>query len=176
VSILNSDQITSGRVSLISRGEASTLKFRGISFPNSAFTEVISSLVVEGKGALDFGSEDSDYGHGPRFLLLGDLVIGNNSTLQISDWQDGRDHLLVWKYSQHLEDALKKIEFLGYDRSSVHIKAPHTGDYHKDKDYWEISATYVPEPATYGGFLVASTVSLSLLRRRLKACRGRTPA
>jgi len=154
------------KISLISRGKSSTLKFRWDT--QSEIHENLHSVIVEGNGAIDFGSRDTDYVRGGRFLYLdGDLIIGADSILQIIDWQDGRDHLLVSKSSVYLEDALKKIEFIGYDHNNIHLE-------NYNGSYWAISAT--PEPATYGGLLVAGTVSLSLLRRRLKACLGRSPA
>jgi len=95
------------------------------------------------------------------------LIIGDGSTLRIHGWRDKRDYILVRKNSVHLEDALKKIEFKGYDRNNIHLE-------NYNNAYWGISAT--PESATYGSLLVASTVSLSLLRRRIKACLGRSPS
>jgi len=166
VSISRPEQIADHvRVSLISRGGlTSILRFQrdgGKEYLHETFRE----LFVEGKGEFDFGSGHIE--HETRFLFLGDLIIGDDSILSIINWKYKRDHLLVRKDSVHLDEALKKIMFGGYVFNKVQKE-----DY--DSNFWEI--TPLPEPATYGGLLVASTVSLSLLRRRLKACLGRSPS
>jgi len=168
ISLRNEQIADHARVSLISRGaRASKLSF---SWPRQAKStqETFHELVVEGKGEVQF-----DIAGGKHFLYLDDLIIGDDSQLQILNWEDGRDYLLVKKTSVHLEDAIKKIAFRNYYDTKAYIKAAHIEDY--DDVYWAISIAPVPEPATYGGLLVAGTVSLSLLRRRLKSCRGRPP-
>jgi len=160
VGIYDHEQIANHvRASLISRGKVSTLKFGGSIYPGRTLNETIHELVVEGNGAIDFGSTDSDSVHGPRFLYLDDLIIGNGSTLQILGWRDKRDYLLVRKNSWNLEDALKKIEFDGYNRNNIHKE-----DF--NRDYWAISAA--PEPSTYGILLIAIAAALPLLRNRLR--------
>jgi len=154
--IYNHEQIANHvRVSLISRGKASALKFGGAIYPGSRLNETIHELVVEGNGAIDFGSQDSNAMHGQRFLYLDYLKVGYDSALTILGWKDKRDYLLVRKNSAHLEDALKKIEFNGYDRNNIHKE-----DY--NSDYWAISAA--PEPATYGLLLTAVATALPLFR------------
>jgi len=167
VDIYQDEQIANHvRVVLSSRGDASTLRFRWSSIDKRTFTETLHELVIEGNGAIDFGSRDGSL-HEARFFYLDDLIIGDRSTLQVIDWQDGHDHLLVRKDSVHLEDALKKIKFMGYDHNKL-----QKGDY--DSNFWEI--TPFPEPATYGSLFMAGTVSLSLLRRRQKARLGSSPS
>jgi len=146
------------RVSLISKkGTQSTLRFHG-KF-QTALTETIHELVVEGNGTINFGVTDSDAQHGNRFLYLDDLIIESDSALTILGWKDKRDYLLVRKDSAHLEDALKKIAFTGYDRNNIHKE-----DF--NRDYWAISAA--PEPATYGLLLAAIAAALPLFRNRLR--------
>jgi len=159
VRIFRNEQIANHvRVSLISKkGTQSTLRFQG-EF-QADIQETIHELVVEGNGAIDFGSQDSDYVHGPRFLYLDDLNIGYDSTLKILAWKDKRDYLLVRKDSWNLEDALKKIEFAGYNRNNIHKE-----DF--NRDYWAISAT--PEPSTYGALLTAIATAFPLFRNRLR--------
>ncbi|KXU36192.1 hypothetical protein AXK12_03800 [Cephaloticoccus capnophilus] len=166
VYIDKNDQIADhARVSLISYEKASKLNFSA--HIKEQLQETFRELFVEGKGAIDFGSGDRHSEHGRRLLYIDDLIIGDGSTLRIHGWRDKRDYILVRKNSVHLEDALKKIEFKGYDRNNIHLE-------NYNNAYWVISAT--PESATYGSLLVASTVPLSLLRRRIKACLGRSPS
>jgi len=155
--IFSNEQIANHvRVSLISKkGTRSTLGFLG-EF-QTALNETIHELVVRGNGALDFGSADSGAQHGNRFFYFDDLIVESDSTLTILGWKDKRDYLLVRKGSAHLEDALKKIEFNGYDRNNIHKE-------HFNSAYWAISAT--PEPATYGALLAASTIGLTFFRKR----------
>jgi len=157
VHIYDHEQIANHvRVSLTSRGKASSLNFVGSIYPGARLNETIHELVVDGNGAIDFGSQDSNYTHGQRYLYLDDLIVGNFSTLKILGWRDKRDYLLVKKSSWHLEDALKRMEFAGYKRYNIHKESFNW-------EYWAISAT--PEPATYGALLTAVLVSLRLFRK-----------
>jgi len=79
-----------------------------------------------------------------KYLYLDDLLVGQGGSLTVMGWLDGQDFLLVRKDSKGLDDALKKLEFEGYDRNRIHLV-----DF--NKDYWEISAA--PEPVTYGAIL-----------------------
>jgi len=141
------------KISLISRkGKSSVFGFSGSH--SHHVSETISELNVQGNGVVDFQTRGS---YGNRFLRLDDLIVGVNSHLKIRHWSDGRDHLLVRRGSAHLEEALRRIEFEGYDRSRIRLK-------NFDHYYWEISG--IPEPATYGAVFVAVGFGLVLWRKR----------
>jgi len=80
----------------------------------------------------------------------------------VKEWEWGRDHLLVKRDSEYLEESLKRIKFEGYDPNAVHLVG-------YDKDYWEINA--LPEPATYGAALALASLGLCYHRRRQNARR-----
>jgi len=115
-------------------------------------------LIVEGDSMLNFMHADDRYKYySKRFLYLDDMEIKGRGRLFIEEWQEGRDFLLVRKDSKGLVDALRKLEFKGYDRSNIHLV-----DF--NKEYWEISAA--PEPATYGAVLGMLGLAVVVVRRR----------
>jgi len=119
-------------------------------------SEGFHKLFVDGRGVFDFDQTDPrNFLHGQRHLYLDDLEIEKDSRLLVRQWEEGRDHILVRRDSEHLEESLKRIQFEGYDPNAVHLE-----DY--DENYWEINA--MPEPATYGAAL--SLVALGLARYR----------
>jgi len=157
-----SDQISSSStVSLIAYG-ADRSK---IVFAQNKAAEVsqrLHALVTDGLGELIFGDiGDINFPHGERYLYLDDLEIKDSSNLLVTSWAEGRDHLLVRRDSEHLQESLKRMEFEGYDPNAIHLV-----DY--DKDYWEINA--MPEPAAYGAGLVLGALGISYYRRRQRKC------
>jgi len=103
-------------VSLISyTGNASPLRFVSRNYGNRNLQENIKCLVVEGKGVIDFGTEDSKTSHGIRYFYIDDLQVNSSGHLKILAWEEGRDHLLVRKDSKHLHDSLKRLAFEGYN-------------------------------------------------------------
>jgi len=145
------------RVLLQSKGQAySKYELRGEH--QNDITEKFNQLVVDGKGVIDFFEGGQESSHGLREIIIDDLDVTAGSYLLVKEWQDGRDHLLVRKSSEHVHDSLGRIEFENHDTRSVNLR-----DY--DKDYWEIYAL-VPEPTTYGAVFGAAGLSLVLLRGR----------
>jgi len=128
---------------------------------SSGVSERIGRLVIDYSGIIDFDAGNNDY-HLQRSFYINDLIINPHSSLTIFGWQEGRDHLLVKRDSAHLEDALTKMIFKGYDQSNIHLES-------FDKDYWEISAT--PEPSTYGAILGAAGLILWAWRRKIEPYR-----
>jgi len=94
------------------------------------------------------------------YIKLDDLIVAEGAHLTVVGWEEGRDFLLVRKSSQHLADALRKMEFNGYDRNNIHLE-----DY--DSEYWSIEAA--PEPAVCGAALGAAGLGLWRWRRRKSA-------
>jgi len=122
--------------------------------------------VVEKKCRLEFGHNTDRIDS--RFLYLDNLIIKEDSLLSVVGWIDGVDHLLVRRDSAHLADALKKIQFAGYDPKTVNRR-----DF--NSDYWELYAE-LPEPAVYGAILGGLGTALALWskRRRIgRNCEGR---
>jgi len=166
VRILRNEQIGNGsRVSLISSGnQASELQFNHLdALP--WINESISELYVEGKGAVDFASNLDAPSYLQSTLTVKDLIITEGSTLLVRNWVDGRNRFLVSKNNSHAADALRKIDFIGYDRRTVGMRDYNTS-------YWEIFAI-APEPSTYGALSAAGILSLTLLRK-LRTKRYRT--
>jgi len=156
IGVFHSNQISdSSTLTLKSnQGDYSTFYFSSQHAQN--ISEKIHKLVVDGGAVLNFDqSSPRHFPHGQRHLYLDDLEIKEGSTLFVKEWAEGRDHILVRRDSEHLEESLKRMHFEGYDPNAVHLE-----DY--DKDYWEINA--MPEPATYGAGL--SLVALGLARYR----------
>jgi|GEM_PF-704811 len=140
-------------------------KTGGSFYLSNQFTETISEklsaiVVSVARGMVIFGSDDSSYfPHGQKHLYLDDLEIKEGSTLLITDWAEGRDHLLVRRDSEHLEESLKRILFNGYDPNAIHLEG-------YNDEYWEINGA--PEPATYGAGLMLGVLGLVRYRRRLR--------
>jgi len=115
-------------------------------------------LVVEGGSILNFCHYDEARTYkSKRYLYLDDIDISQDGSLIVKEWSEGRDFLLVRKGSNGLDDALKKLEFEGYDRNNIHLV-----DY--NKDYWEISAA--PEPAIFGAIFGLAGLAVVVVRRR----------
>jgi len=90
--------------------------------------------------------------------MLDDLEITAGSLLKIKGWADKRDFFLVRKDSAHLDAALKRIDFVGYDRRTI-------GKRNYNKDYWEIYAV-LPEPSAYGVALLGVGLGVVCWSRR----------
>jgi len=162
VRILLSEQIAnSSRVSLISKngGPTSELHFNYHLTPKR-IKESFRELYVEGKGVINFSASSKDreipldY---ESILYLEDLIIAKGSKLRVDGWVEEHTRFLVSKHSKHLDDALKKVDFRGYDRKTV-------GKREFDANYWEIYAQ-LPEAATYGAILTGSALGIAILRR-----------
>jgi len=160
VRILRHEQIGNfSRVSLISlKDRASELQFNhrdGFSY----IQEGIGALYVEGKGVVDFVSNfDVPSSQYRSTLSVKDLIITEGSTLFVRNWVDGRNHFLVSKNNSHAADALRKIDFIGYDRRTVAMR-------NYDQYHWEIFAV-APEASTYGAWIAGSVLAFTLWRRR----------
>ncbi|WP_156469213.1 PEP-CTERM sorting domain-containing protein [Cephaloticoccus primus] len=127
-----------------------------IEYNNRSITNTIHQIRVEKYGIVNFG-RPSLRGDAQRFLYLDDLIISDGGTLAVRYWKEGRDFLLVRKDSAHLNDALKKMEFEGYDRNAIHLV-------NYNKDYWSISST--PEPSTCGAIFGVLGLGVSVCRRK----------
>jgi len=150
---------SSSKIYLTAKGSRpSTLYFSRQT--SSCITQKLNSIIVDGVGAINFEEfGDTTFPHGQRHLFLDDLEIKEGSGLFVREWAEGRDHILVRRDSEHLQESLKRIQFEGYDPNAVHLE-----DY--DKDYWEINA--MPEPATYGAGLIVGALGIAYYRRRQK--------
>jgi len=160
VRLLRNEQIGNySRVSLIAAGNrASELQFNHLD-GLADIKESIGELHVEGKGAIDFVSNlDAPSPLFRSTLNVKDLTITKGSTLLVRNWVEGRNHFIVSKSSAHVADALRKIDFIGYDRRTVGMR-----EY--GPNYWEIFAV-APEPSTYGAFLAAIVLGGALTRKR----------
>jgi len=154
--LIEKGQLVFHRSDQLSKTSSVTLKDNAVFiyslYYNHSITNTFKNLVVEEGGIIQFEHKQEANSLNPKYYLyLDDLIINNGGLLTIKDWQDGRDFLLVRKTSQHLTDALKKMEFKGYNPADIHLR-----DY--NSDYWQISA--LPEPTTYGA--IVSTVGLVL--------------
>jgi len=121
----------------------------------------LKKLTVDGAGVISF--DHLSVFKFKKYLYLDDLVVGKGGRVTVMGWLDGQDFLLVRKNSKGLTDAIKKLEFRGYDRSRIHLV-------NFNKDYWEISAA--PEPATYGAILGVIGLGVGLWRGRRRADRA----
>jgi len=117
------------------------------------------SLIVEGRGAISFGS--SGWHKAKRYIYLDELVIEGKGYLDVVEWAPERDYILVRKTMDKaaLDAALAKIHFKGWAPGRTHLE-----DY--NKDFWEISG--LPEPAAYGAVLGAVGLACWQWRRRFK--------
>jgi len=102
----------------------------------------LKKLTIDGKGVIAF--DHLSVFKFKKYLYLDDLLVNQGGSLTVTGWLDSQDFLLVRKDSKGLADALRKMEFKGYDRNRIHLV-----DF--NKEYWEISAA--PEPSTYGAIL-----------------------
>jgi len=123
-------------------------------------TELLHKLVIEGESKLQFRIYETTLDK--RFLYLDDLLIADGGKLLVQGWKEGIHWLLVRKTSANIDDALKKIAFVGYLPGGTHLE-----DY--NRDYWAISG--VPEPATYTPIFGAiGLVIWQKRRRRVNDC------
>jgi len=117
--------------------------------------EAFHQLVIEGESTLQFRSLETTLDQ--RFLYLDDLLVADGAKLIVRGWKEGIHWLLVKKTSANIEDALKKIEFVGNPSGQTH-KEDYNGE------YWAISGT--PEPAVYGAIFASGALGLALWRRQ----------
>jgi len=114
-------------------------------------TNTFKNLIVEDSGIVHFNHEEGNSANSKYYIYIDDLIINGGGHLEVHNWHDGRDFLLVRKTSANLADALTKMNFAGYDPNNIHLE-----DF--NRDYWQISA--LPEPATYAALLTAASVGL----------------
>jgi len=155
INIVKSNQIAdSSRLTL--SGRRSIVAFSS-KFVN--LSEAIHELVIDGgEGVLNFGHNPKNRNdYFTKTLILDDLIIKDKASLRVIGWQEGRDHLLVRKDSQSLQDALRKISIDGWGNNQIYLK-------NYDKDYWSIEAA--PEPSTYGAILGATALGIFAYRRK----------
>jgi len=160
VRLLRHEQIGNySRVSLISpKGRASELQFNHLD-GLANIQESIGELYVEGKGAVDFASNlDAPSPSFGSTLMVKDLTIAEGSTLFVRNWIDGRNRFLVSKNNAHAADALRKIDFIGYDRRTVGMR-------NYNINYWEVFAV-APEASTYGAWVAGSVLAFTLWRKK----------
>jgi len=126
--------------------------------PNSKdVTNTFRRLIIENIGIVDFNHREYNSESSKYYIYIDDLIFTQGAHLDIQDWKDGRDFLLVRKTSTTLDDALKKMNFSGYDPNNIHLE-----DF--NAEYWSISAT--PEPTTYGAIFGTAGLALVTWRRR----------
>ncbi|WP_156469280.1 hypothetical protein [Cephaloticoccus primus] len=150
-------------------GENSTVTLRedgsAFGFHTAASNQVKESfhqLAVEGgSSVLTFSLTRPDEFKGQRDIFLDDLRIEEGASLRVENWKEGFSRLLVRKDSEHLQESLGRLEFLGY-RKGGELK-----EY--NKDYWEISG--LPEPATCGALFGILGFGLIVWRKRQQTCR-----
>jgi len=116
------------------KSEGSKLEFESNS--KETISERVHTLKIEKSGIIIFDKNKKTTAQ--RFLYLNNLIISEKSELAIEGWISNRDHFLVRKDSNGLEDALGKIDFIGYNKWTI-------GKRSFNKDYWEIYAV-LPEP------------------------------
>jgi len=128
---------------------------------DSNLSNILKNLTIKDDGIINFAHKNNEFHdeNSKYYLYADELIIHDGGNLTIKDWQDGRDFLLVRKTSQHLTDALKKMEFKGYNPADIHLR-----DY--NSDYWQISA--LPEPTTYGAIISTVGLVLAAWQRRRK--------
>jgi len=143
----------------LGRSSVVTLNEGTLNFGNwgGDVTQSFKQLIVDNSGVLLFGHKDS--ATTIKKLYLDDLLIRSSGELKVQGWAEGRDFIFVKKTSENLEDALKKMKFVGYDPSKIHLE-----DY--NSEYWMINGA--PEPATYGAGLMLGVFGLVWYRRRQK--------
>jgi len=125
-----------------------------------SISNTLKELAIENGGLIDFDHTiegTRNYNYNNYYITLDDLIINNRGLLTIKGWKAERDFILVRKNSQHLADALTKMDFEGYNSANIHLR-------NYNSDYWQISA--LPEPATYGALLGAASLGLWAWRRR----------
>jgi len=152
--------IKTSKVTLAKNGRLQVLDIFGGNISNT-----FRSLSIVDNGILDFNHREGSSQNSEYHIYLEDLIIGEGRHLEIQDWQDGRDFLLVKKTSMHLADALKSINFSGYDPNNIHLE-----DF--NSEYWAISAA--PEPATYSVILGAVGIGLWGWRRKRRRAANET--
>jgi len=149
----NNDQLLkTSNVTLATSGRLQVLAHFG-----GNITNTFKNLIVEGNGIIHFNHKEGNSTHSKYYIYIDDLIINEGGHLEIHDWHDGQDFLLVRKNSQCLADALKKMSFVGYDPNNIHLE-----DF--DTEYWSISAT--PEPTIYGAILGAAGIGLWCWHKR----------
>jgi len=143
------------------RTSSVTLKTNGVlqnlSLSGSDITNTFKSLVVEDNGIVHFNHTEGNSANAKYYIYLDDLIINQGAHLEVKDWQDGRDFLLVRKNSQNLADALERMAFEGYNPADIHLR-------NFNSTYWQISA--LPEPSTYGAIVSIIGLGFWALRRR----------
>jgi len=145
------------RTSSVSVNDARVILYSGVAADTS---NSLKQLTIDGSGVVAF--DHTSVFKFKKYLYLDNLLVSQGGSLTVTGWLDGQDFLLVRKGSKGLADALKKMEFAGYDRNNIHLV-----DF--NKDYWEISGA--PEPATYGAILGAVGLGVVAWRRQRRTSR-----
>jgi len=122
---------------------------------NFPIEQSLDRLAIKGSSVLSLSENGMFF---TSKLILNDLFINRNSSLEIWGWAEGWKFLLVRKDSEHLQDALSKIKFKGYREPKASVR-----DY--NSDYWQIIPGF-PEPSTYGAIFGGLGVLLTLSRNR----------
>jgi len=143
------------------RTSSVTLKTNGVlqilSFSGSDITNTFKNLTIEDNGIIHFNHAEGNSANAKYYIYLDDLIINQGGHLEVKDWQDGRDFLLVRKNSQNLADALGWMKFEGYNPADIHLR-----DF--NSTYWQISA--LPEPTTYSAIVGLTGLGLWTWRQR----------
>jgi len=138
----------------VGQGVEGILQFNGA--VGAGITETFRSLVVQGRGVIDFqGGTQAN----ANWLILDNLDVRYNSVggslLVVRNWVDFEDRLLVRRSSGNLTASLPHIHFEGYAPGAI------TRDY--DANFWEVVPA--PEPSTCGAIFGALGLGLWARRR-----------
>jgi len=121
-------------------------------------SHILRKMIIEGESVIQFHKAN----YALESIALDDLQILWWGKLLLKSWrEDGRTLLLVRKDSEHLQDALSKIKFEGWEQKRAGLREYNS-------DYWQIGPGF-PEPATYGVILSAATLGLTFYRKQKSA-------
>ena len=120
----------------------------------------LGSLTITGNSIIDFAGADST-------LNVGTLDV-NSHTLSIQNWVDTLTYFYAQSFVDNTHNAngtapSNQVVFSGYSGANTSWKS------------WDNQVSPVPEPSTYGFFLMGSTVIFMVIRRkhyRKNAARG----
>ncbi len=118
---------------------------------SSGVTETFANLTIDGTAVIDFAGGDVC---SPNYLFLSALNIPSDGKLLIRNWNEFTDFLLV-DSSFDVTSVLPLIEFEGY-ADKTYASAYGTG--------WK-QIRPVPEPSTYGLFMMGGGLAFYGLRR-----------
>jgi autotransporter-associated beta strand protein len=129
-----------------------TLKLSGGTLVLDDISLTAGTLLITGNSIIDFGGTSS--------LNITHLTISEGVTLTIQNWADLSDYFFTqnWTgaaYEIRGDSPMNQVVFGGFD-----------GDDTKWQEY-DNQITPVPEPATYGAFLLGALAVWPLIRRKL---------